>query len=390
MHAHHLPRSRFGEKSDDMTRVVHLSSVHRRYDTRVFLKECRSLAASGYEVILVVADGKQDEVRDGVTIISVPAPTSRLQRMIKTTRQVARKGLELDADIYHLHDPELLPAALWLKAKGKKVIYDAHEDLPEQVMGHSYLPQWSRSSVALAAGFLVKHVCRRLDGAVAATPYIQGQFQHMGVRTEDVSNFPMLGELEVENGWENKQRQVCYVGSIAAVRGIVDIVKAMEFVQPDVRLALGGELAGSDVETIVTQQPSWRRVDALGFLDRTSTRETLARSIAGLVTLHPNGNYINAQPVKMFEYMAAGIPVIASDFPLWRRIVDDAGCGKLVDPLDPKAIAEAIDWFIDHPDAARAMGESGRRAVLERYNWDVERGKLFAFYDAVLGQKKQA
>ncbi|MHA6643025.1 glycosyltransferase family 4 protein [Mesorhizobium sp. A623] len=373
-----------------MTRVIHLSSVHRRYDTRVFLKESRSLAAAGFEVFLVVADGKPDEVRDGVSIVSVGAPSSRAKRMLTTTWRVAQKGLELDGDIYHLHDPELLPLALWLKSRGKAVLYDAHEDLPEQVKGHSYLPKWSRSTVAAAAGFVVKHVCRRLDGVVAATPYIQDQFRAMGVRSEDVSNFPILGELEVEQNWTAKRRQVCYVGTIAAVRGVLDIVKAMQFVQGDVRLVLGGELVGSDVESDVVREAGWARVDALGFLDRPCTRETLAQSVAGLVTLHPNGNYINAQPVKMFEYMAAGIPVIASDFPLWRRIVEDAGCGRLVDPLNPAAIGAAIDWFIDNAEAARAMGENGRKAVLERYNWDVEKRKLFGFYDTVLGSKGQA
>jgi glycosyltransferase involved in cell wall biosynthesis len=110
----------------------------------------------------------------------------------------------------------------------------------------------------------------------------------------------------------------------------------------------------------------------------------MAQSVAGLVTLHPNGNYLNAQPVKLFEYMAAGIPVIASDFPLWRRIVEDAECGLLVDPLDPRAIAAAVDWLVDNPEAAQRMGESGRKAILKRYSWDVEKRRLFQFYDAIL------
>jgi glycosyltransferase involved in cell wall biosynthesis len=267
------------------------------------------------------------------------------------------------------------------------VIYDAHEDLPEQIKGHHYLPGWSRETISRGAGLFVKHVCRRIDGTIAATPYIQNQFREMGVRVEDVSNFPMLGELEVEAGWSEKRRQVCYVGSIDALRGVQEIVRAMQYVQSDVRLALGGQIAGSNLEGTLPQEPCWSRVDALGFLDRVRTRETLAQSVAGLVTLHPNGNYINAQPVKMFEYMAAGIPVIASYFPLWREIVDGADCGLLVDPLDPAAIGQGINWLIDNPQEARRMGENGRRAVTERYNWDVERLKLFNFYDATLGRE---
>ena len=85
----------------------------------------------------------------------------------------------------------------------------------------------------------------------------------------------------------------------------------------------------------------------------------------------------------MFEYMAAGIPVLASDFPLWRCIVEEANCGMLVDPLDPEAIAKGMQWFIEHPDEALEMGQSGRRAVEERYNWEKEFPKLQALYDSI-------
>jgi glycosyltransferase involved in cell wall biosynthesis len=118
----------------------------------------------------------------------------------------------------------------------------------------------------------------------------------------------------------------------------------------------------------------------LGVLDRRGVAEVLGRSVAGLVTLHPLVNYLDALPIKMFEYMSAGIPVIASDFVLWREIVQDGGCGLCVDPLKPNEIANAIDYLVTHPDEARRLGQNGRRAVVERYNWTVEEGKLLAFY----------
>ena len=125
-------------------------------------------------------------------------------------------------------------------------------------------------------------------------------------------------------------------------------------------------------------------MNPLGFLDRVRLREVLSRSVAGLVTLHPVINYIDALPVKMFEYMSAGIPVIASDFPLWREIITLNDCGLLVDPLNPVAIAEAIDYFINHPEDAERMGMNGRRAVEKLYNWTHEGQKLLAFYDSLL------
>jgi glycosyltransferase involved in cell wall biosynthesis len=95
-------------------------------------------------------------------------------------------------------------------------------------------------------------------------------------------------------------------------------------------------------------------------------------------------NHIDAQPNKMFEYMSAGLPLIASDFPLWREIVEGNDCGVCVDPADPAAIAEAIDRLVENPDLARRMGENGQRAVHERYNWAIEEKKLLALYDTVL------
>ena len=94
----------------------------------------------------------------------------------------------------------------------------------------------------------------------------------------------------------------------------------------------------------------------------------------------PAPNNIEAQPNKLFEYMAAGIPVVASDFALWRAIVDDTGCGLLADPCDPNAIATAVAYLLSHDREAEAMGRRGREAVARRYNWSAEEPKLLHLY----------
>jgi len=159
----------------------------------------------------------------------------------------------------------------------------------------------------------------------------------------------------------------------------------MEMVKSAARLQLAGQFSERDLQQRVQALPGWERVDALGFVDRTGVREVLGRSMAGLVTFLPAPNHIDAQPNKMFEYMSAGIPVIASDFPLWREIIAGNDCGLLVDPLFPEKIAEAIDYLVTHPEDAERMGRNGRKAVLERYNWQNEERKLLEFYERVLG-----
>lgn len=369
-----------------MSRVVHLTSAHPRDDIRIFLKECRSLSAHGHEVFLVVADGRGNEVLNGVKIVDFGLPIGRIDRMLKVTQRVFVKAVELDADIYHLHDPELLPIGLKLKRLGKKVVFDAHEDVPKQILGKHYIHPWVRRILSWGFCHFERYACSRFDGVVTATPYIRDKFLKINHRSIDINNFPMVGELESSVTWREKAKEVCYVGNIAQVRGVNELVLAMESTRTAVRLNLVGGFSEQHVESKVRGYKGWENVNYLGVQDRLGVREVMSRSIAGLVTLHPIPNYLDALPIKMFEYMSAGIPVIASSFDLWQSIIEEANCGLCVDPLDPLSVADAIDYLVDHPNEARQMGENGRRAVLSRYNWAQEEKKLLSFYDEIFSQ----
>ncbi|MDA3832001.1 MAG: glycosyltransferase family 4 protein [Spirochaetales bacterium] len=361
-----------------------MTSVHPRYDTRIFLKECCSLAAADYQVSLIVADGKGDESIDGVNIYDVGSSRGRLNRVFKTTRMMLEKAKALDADIYHLHDPELIPLGLKLKKSGKAVVFDAHEDVPKQLMNKPYLGRLSSLALSHTFASFERFSCARLDGILTATPFIRDKFLAINRNSLDVNNFPLIGELDSALSWEEKHNEVCYVGGISVIRGIREIVCACSSLKFKTRLNLAGNFIESDAEVEVKASPGWLHVNELGFLNRSGIRNVLARSIAGLVTLHPTINYLDSLPVKMFEYMAAGIPVIASNFPLWREIVEGNDCGICVDPLDPKAIAEAIDYLVQNPEIAQRMGENGRQAVLDRYNWAIEEQKLLRFYSQII------
>ena len=358
-------------------KVCILTSVHYPFDTRIFHKEAKTLRSAGYEVILI-AQHKKEETVDGIKIIPLKKPRNRVERMTKIVWQAYRAALTTDADIYHFHDPELIPIGLLLKGGGKKVIYDIHEDAPKQNLSKTYIPKYLRKPISFFIEAIEAFSAKRFDGVITATPFINERFLKMGANAVNINNYPIVSELSVEDSnWEKKERAVCYVGGIAKIRGAFEMVQAIG--KTDYQLILAGDFEPG-LEERLRQLHGWKKVEALGFVYRNGVRDAMSRSIAGLVLFHPEPNHIDSQPNKMFEYMSAGLPVIASNFSLWKEIVEGNKCGICVDPLNPREIAEAIQWMIEHPNEAKAMGENGRRAVEERYNWENEEKKLLELY----------
>ncbi|MBR3424450.1 MAG: glycosyltransferase family 4 protein [Neisseriaceae bacterium] len=367
-----------------MSKIVHLTSVHQRYDVRIFHKECVSLSHK-WETDLIVADNKGDEVCQNIKIYDVGKENGRLNRIFKTTHKVYLKALQLDGDIYHLHDPELIPIGLKLLKNNKKVIFDAHEDVPKQILNKPYLKKWLAK---ILANFYQKYEhksLKKFTGIITATPYIRDIFLQINNNTVDICNFPKLEEFNIRNIDKNQNKKnVCYIGGLTYVRGIQEIVEATQYLPSQIQLKIAGQFSESDFEQKIKSLPTWNNVDYLGFLNREEISQLLNQSFCGLVTLHPIPNYLDAYPVKMFEYMAMGLPVIASNIPLWKNIIDNEECGLCVNPNNPQEIANAIEFLFNNKDKAIQMGENGKKAILQKFNWEIEENKLFSFYGKLL------
>jgi hypothetical protein len=369
--------------------IIHFTTVHPRTDTRSRVKQVATLAQHWQgEVALFVQDGKGDEAdRKGqFRIYDTGTPErGRLRRMTLGAYRMYRAIRGARPRVAHFHDPELLPWGFLLRLSGIRVVYDVHEDVPKQLHHNSNMPTPLR--LVATWGYLAfEYLARRFfDACVIVVPAQRERFKED--TTVLLANFPSLAEFPALPNPPPARvaGRFVYAGGITRVRGLLQMLRALAHVPDDrASMHLLGVFNSPKLEGEAQAEPGWQKVNFLGWADRAQIVSELTSASAGLVLLHPTPQYVISYPVKMFEYMAAGLPVIASDFPLWREIVDGAGCGLLVDPMDPAAIARAMQWIIDHPEEAAEMGRRGRAAVEHTYNWEAESTKLIELYRRLL------
>ncbi|NIA22337.1 MAG: glycosyltransferase [Anaerolineaceae bacterium] len=370
-------------------KVAHLTSFHPPYDTRVGCRECRALAEAGYEVVIVAACDPSEAAACDIEVRRIPKPKTRPGRLLVTLPGILRAAMREKARVYHFHDPELIPVGLLLKLCGKKVIYDVHEDVPRQVMTFDFLPPMVRRLVSVCVAATEWVGARCFDRIIAATPTIAARFPPG--KTVTIHNYPIADELTTAapRPYRERPMRVAYVGGLSAYYGLREMVRAMGHLDdlPEARLSLAGRaFSPPELEDQCRQLPGWERVDFVGWRTREQLSAMLDNSRVGLVVIHPTHNYRQAYPTKLFEYMSAGLPVVASDFPVWRQFVESADCAILVDPLDPEAIAGAVRRLLENPDQAEAMGRRGREAIVQSYNWELEAEKLRECYRQLLGR----
>ncbi len=359
-------------------RVAHLTSAHPPQDTRIFLKMCASLAAGGFDVTLIAPFVKGFDPR-GIRYEPVTKPINRMARMLLGAFRVFWRAVKTPTAVVHLHDPELVPFGVILKLLGRRLIVDVHEDLPKQVMSKEYLHPAVRPVIAAMTRFLHTIISYTADAIVVATPAIAKNFPPG--KTFIVQNFPITAELQapIDAPYADRPLNLLYVGVLTEQRGLREMIAATALVAKEfpVKLQIVGDVSPASLLTeIKATLPS--NVEFLGHRNRVEVAQLMATARVGLVLFHPEPNHLEAQPNKLFEYMSAGLPLVASRFPLWELVVGD--CGVTCDPLKPQEIADAILRLLRDPLEAEAMGKRGMANVRTTYNWEAENTKLQALY----------
>lgn len=367
-------------------KICHLTSMHHRFDGRIFQKECISLSKAGYDVSLIVADGNGDEIVDGIKVYDVGKELGRISRFLKLLKKMKDKAIELNCEVYHFHEPELLFVGLSLKKINKKVIFDMHENIPEYISEKQNIrPILLRKIIAFLYERIEKYAVKKFDAIISTRESINERLKYFNSRIELITNFPIV-EKNVLKTFDNIP-SICFAGVVVSDWRHKEIIKAVEKTE-NVKYILAGPAPDPNYLDELKKLKGWNKVNYLGRVPFDQVKLIYQKASIGVAIYiyckNMDGNTGNLANTKLFEYMNWEIPIVCTDYSLWKKIiVDEVKCGICVNPYDEDAISNAIKYLIENPELACQMGKNGRKAVLSTYNWDTQAKKLVALYNKV-------
>lgn len=367
-------------------KVCHVISGYFRNDARVFQRQCKSLHQSGFEVCLLTNDGELEETLDGIKIHSCKLFwRSRLKVLLFSNYQFYRSAVNIDADVYQLHSPELIPLGLKLKKLGKIVIYDAHEDLPRHILEKEWIPVFMRKTISKIVEEYMNRALSKYHEIISPHSHVVNSLKSINDNVTLITNFPIVNNLVQvsQEDYLKRDKIMCYTGTVYEYSNQDVILDAMINI-PDIKYEIAGYIGNSQLERLSIYSV-FNRVKFLGRIPWPEMINFYNKTIIGLVIYdyklnlgYKLGSYGTN---KLFEYMEAGLPFICTDYDLWKEIVDKYDCGICVQPRNVKQIRDAINFLMTNPERACQMGQNGKEAVVKEYNWKSQEKKYIPIFE---------
>lgn len=369
-------------------KICMLTSDHSPFDGRIFHKEAVSLRKKYPQICVMAPYNGGRTFEKGIEIIALREPRGPLETL-RMLLGMPRIGSRTYADVYHCHEPESLWVAGRITRGGRgKLVYDAHEYYADRFAER--FPTWFRPPVQWLLDIGERILCRNTDYAITVCEELAEKFRNWGHRVALVENLALEAEdchHEFVIQRKDNAKIGIYVGGLYRERGILEMVKAASIVQERgiaVRLIFVGPCIGRFLEEAQGYVKSLHMEDYVDFVGRVPFECVpgyLRGADFGLVMLYPEKRFLNAVSVKLFEYMQAGLPVLANDLPATAEIVREAQCGMLANPLDPEDIADAMVRLLSDEESKRTMGQNASQAFSEKYTWTLAEKRLLEVYD---------
>jgi glycosyltransferase involved in cell wall biosynthesis len=364
-----------------MPTIAHVTSVHYVYDNRIFEKMCKS-SLKVFDTVFLVATNTESQNVSGINIVSVNAQKQRVLRSLFGSLKVILTALKLKADVYHLHDPELLLWRFLLEKNDAVVIYDMHENVPKQILTKPWVPIYFKKPLSNLWKLMERLLIRKTPVIFAENSY-RDDYKWVD-SYETILNLPILANLlQIERSYDS-DNSIAYVGRVAPKRGSVVTLKALGLLKKNGLelefVCIGGISEQHKTELLELAKELDVNLSLKGFMKSIDALRFASKSKVGLSVLSKTGNYEHSYPTKIFEYMAIGLPVICSDIKLHSDIVLGSNCGLSVDPEDVNELAKVIKTIVEDIDLANEMSAKGKSAVVRNYDWAIEEKKLINFY----------
>lgn len=377
----------------EMKKKICMIHKVQNLDPRSFYKESRTLSNAGYEVTLLgLFNGSK--VVNGIKIIGFNSPYKRLVRFFISNYQIFVTALREKSDVYHFHDLDFIPFAVLLKILTRsKILYDIHEAYPEYMLLKTYLPIYFRIILYLLI-YMIEHAAIRFfDAIIPNDNFIAKNFKHKNKIV--IFNFPTLDFFKNEQKMSihEKKYDLFYHGSLPTYHFETMMKIAEKLNSENVKNIWGIVTNDNSTLCLAKKELEIKKLEGnfffLKYVDYLKVIEYLNMAKIGIIPLPPFKKFYKNIPLKMFEFMGAGEPIVLSDLPPSRQFIQGENCAIAVEPNNIDEYVNAIKDLLNNPDKIAIMGNNGKKLVFEKYNWNNEGKKLLNLYDILLYKKKE-